>query len=86
MGGSFIHTNGAEKYNIPKSTIIDKIAVSIQQQGSLQNQREYFVGPAKTNVMVLIPGNNRALVLQEITLVLEENPFLNEYRSLFRVL
>ena len=34
-------------YNVPKSNIIDKIAVPIQKQGSTQNQRGYFVVPEK---------------------------------------
>ena len=31
LGASFIHAEGAEKYNVPKGTISNKIDVSIQQ-------------------------------------------------------
>ena len=67
LGRSFIYTEGAEIYNVPKSTIIDKTTVSIQQRFS-QNQRELCAVPAKTNVMVLIPGKIRMFVLAGISL------------------
>ena len=85
MERSFIHTEGGEKYNVPKSTIIDKHAVSMQQRLS-QNQHGYFVVLAKTNVMLLLPGKSSVFVLAGITLVLEEIRLLNEYRSFFPVL
>ena len=84
LRGTFINTEDAEKYHASKSTIIDKIAVSIQQQARFtQNQRDYFVVPVKPNAMVFIPGKNSVFVLAGITLVLEEIRFLNEYRQLF---
>ena len=69
----------------PKNTIIDKIASPLQEEGSSQNKRGYFVVWPKVNVMISISGKN-VFVLPEITLVLEETSFLNEYRSLVLVL
>ena len=66
----------------PRSTIINRISLSIQQ-GSLKIQRGYFVVPEKNNVTILIPAKNSVFVLERITLVLEKDRFLNEYRLLY---